>query len=163
VDSVGDPAAASADLAAGDPAGAAPLGDGSGVTANPHRLLSAQEKTRLRQLAESIERETGVEIATLIVAREDNVARFARAYFDQVGIGKRGRDNGVLVLIAIDNRTIHIELGRGIAAAIRPEDAQRIIDLVIAPLFRQGHFGAGLARGVEALGHLVRRDRSRAT
>lgn len=131
------------------------------MTANPHRLLSAPEKTRLRHLVESIERETGVEIATLILVREDDVARFARAYFDHVGIGKRGRDNGVLVLIAIDNRAIHIELGRGLAAAIRPEDAQRIIEFVIAPQFRHARFGEGLARGVEALGHLVRRERSR--
>lgn len=105
---------------------------------------------------ESIERDTGVEIATLIVPRADDPPGFARAYFDHVGIGKRGRDNGVLVLVAMDSRVIHIELGRGLAAAIGPADAKRIIDFVIAPQFRQGRFGEGLVRGVEALGHLVR-------
>jgi uncharacterized protein len=126
-----------------------------------HRLLSPRDKTRLRHLAESIERDTGVEIAALIVPRAGDVAGFARAYFDHVGIGKRGRDNGVLVLVAMDNRAIHIELGRGLTAAIRPEDAKRVIDFVIAPQFRHGRFGEGLARGVEALGHLVRRAESR--
>lgn len=124
---------------------------------NAHRVLSAHDKTRLRHLAESIERETGVEIAALLVSHADDVPRFAREYFDHVGIGKHGRDNGVLVLVALDDRAIHIELGRGLGAAIRTEDAQRIIDFVIAPQFRHGRFGEGLARGVEALGHLARR------
>jgi uncharacterized protein len=127
------------------------------MTAIPHRLLSAPDKTRLRHLAESIERETGVEIAALVVSRADDVPGLARAYFDHVGIGKRGRDNGVLVLVALDNRAIHIELGRGLTSVIRPAEAQRVIDFVIAPQFRRGRFGEGLARGIEALGHIARR------
>jgi uncharacterized protein len=128
------------------------------MMAGMHNLLSARDKTRLRHLAESIERETGVEIATLVVPRADDVPGLARAYFDHVGIGKRGHDNGVLVLVAMDNRAIHIELGRGLTAVIRTDDAQRIIDHVIAPQFRHGRFGEGLIRGVEAIGHLVRRE-----
>jgi uncharacterized protein len=127
------------------------------MTAAPQWLLSAPEKTRLRHLAESIERETGVEIATLVVSRADDVPGFARAYFDHVGIGKRGRDDGVLVLVALDNRAIHIELGRGLTRVIRPDDAQHVIDNVIAPQFLLGRFGEGLARGVEAIGRLARR------
>lgn len=122
-----------------------------------HRLLDARDKTRLRHLTETIERETGVEIAVLIVRRADDVPALARRYFDHVGVGKYGRDNGVVVLVAMDNRAIHIELGRGLATAVRPEDAQRIIDHVIAPQFRHGRFGEGLVRGAEAIGHLVRR------
>lgn len=122
-----------------------------------HRLLSAGDKTRLRRVAEGIERETGVEIATLIVRRADDVPGLARAYFDHVGVGKREHDNGVLVLVAMDNRAIHIELGRGLTAVVRPEDAQRVIDFVIAPQFRHGRFGEGLVRGVEAIGHLAAR------
>lgn len=122
-----------------------------------HRLLSAHDKARLREIAEAIERETGVEIAALVVPRANDVPGLARQYFDHIGIGKREHDNGVLVLVAMDNRAIHIELGRGLATVIRPEDAQRVIDFVIAPQFRHGRFGEGLVRGVEAIGHLVRR------
>ena len=123
----------------------------------PHRLLSARDKARLRHLTESIERETSVEIAALIVPRAGDVPGFARRYFDHAGIGKREHDNGVLVLVSMDDRIIHVELGRGLAATIRPEDAKRVIDFVIAPQFRRGRFGEGLLRGVEALGHLARR------
>lgn len=125
-----------------------------------HRLLSAGDKARLRHLAERTERETGVEIAALVVRRADDVPGLARAYFDHVGVGKREHDNGVLVLVAMDNRAIHIELGRGLTAVVRPEDAQRVIDFVIAPQFRHGRFGEGLVRGVEAIGHLAARPAS---
>ncbi|MHB8731568.1 MAG: TPM domain-containing protein [bacterium] len=127
-----------------------------------HRLLSAGDKARLRRLTETIERDTGVEAAVLIVRRANDVPALARSYFDHVGIGKHGHDNGVLVLVAMDNRAIHIELGRGLRTVIRPEDAQRVIDFVIAPQFRHGRFGEGLIRGVEAIGHLVRRAETRA-
>jgi uncharacterized protein len=126
-----------------------------------HRLLSARDKVRLRHLVEAIERETGVEIAVLVVRRATDVPALARAYFDHVGVGKHDRDNGVLVLVAMDNRAIHVELGRGFADVIRAEDAQRVIDFVIAPQFREGRFGEGLIRGAEAIGHLVRRAEAR--
>lgn len=121
-----------------------------------HRLLDARDKVRLRRLTEAIERETGAEIAALVVRRANDVPALARAYFDHVGIGKHGHDNGVLVLVAMDNRAIHVEIGRGLGTVVRPEDAQRVIDFVIAPQFRHGRFGEGLIRGVEAIGHLVR-------
>jgi uncharacterized protein len=131
------------------------------VIGGMHRLLSARDKARLRQLTEAIERDTGVEIAALVVPRANDVPGLARAYFDHVGIGKHGRDNGVLVLVAMDNRAIHVELGRGLGTVIRLEDAQRVIDFVIAPQFRHGRFGEGLIRGVEAIGHLARRVETR--
>lgn len=118
--------------------------------------LSARDKARLRRLAEAVERETGVEIGVLVVRRAGDAAGLARAYFDHVGIGKRGRDNGALVLIAMDDRAIRVELGRGLAAAVRTDDVKRIIDFVIAPQFRAGRFGEGLLHGVEALAHLIR-------
>lgn len=127
------------------------------MTRSLHRLLNAREKTRLRIVTEAIEGEAGVEIAVLVVPGADDVPALARAYFDRVGIGKRGHDNGVLILVAMDNRAIHIELGRGLGTVVRPEDAKRVIDFVVAPLFRHGRFGEGLIRGVEAIGHLVAR------
>jgi uncharacterized protein len=120
-----------------------------------HRLVSARDKTRLRRLTEAIERRSGVEIAVLVIRRAADAPGFARAYFDHVGIGKRGHDNGVLLLVVMDSREIHIELGRGLGGVIQPEDARRVIEFVIAPQFREGRFGEGLIRGVEAVGHLA--------
>jgi len=121
-----------------------------------HRLLTLAEKVRLRQITETIERETGVEIAILLVPHVDDVGAFATSYFNHVGVGKRGHDNGILILVVIDRRIVRIEVGRGLAAAVTPDAAQKIIDGAIAPQFRLGRYGEGLLRGAEALGHLVR-------
>ncbi len=124
-----------------------------------HHLLSREEKTRLRHLAEDVERETGVEIAVLLVPHVDDTEGFAKAYFDHAGIGKRGHDNGVLILAVVDRRVIRIEVGRGLASVVPGSAAQQIIADVIAPQFRLGRYGEGLLRGVEAVGHLARAGR----
>jgi len=122
-------------------------------------MLSRAEKVRLRHLIEEVERDTSVEIAALLIPHTDDAEGFARAYFDQAGIGKRGHDNGILVLVVVDRRVIRIEVGRGLAPMVPPAAAQRIISDVMAPQFRLGRYGEGLLRGVEAVGHLVRAAR----
>lgn len=123
-----------------------------------HRLLSPAEKARLRHLTETIERETGVEIAALLIPRVDDVEAFATSYFDHLGVGKRGLDNGILILVVVDRRIVRIEVGRGLASSVTPDVARKIIDGLIAPQFRLGRYGEGLLHAVEALGHLVRTD-----
>jgi len=121
-----------------------------------HRLLTHAEKVRLRQLVEEIERDTQVEIATLVVPHVDDLEQFATAYFNHLGIGKRERHNGVLILIVVDRRRVRIEVGRGLEDAVTRDAAARIIAEVMAPELRRGRFGEGLIRGAEAVGALVR-------
>ena len=125
-----------------------------------HRVLSRVEKTHLRRLIEELERETGVEIAVLVMPRVDDVDRFASTYFDHLGVGKHGDDTGILILMVMDRRTVRIEVGRGLASVITPDAAQSIIEQSMVPLFRGGRYGDGLLRGVEALGRLIRAARS---
>ncbi len=126
------------------------------IAVRPREVLRPAEKARLRHLAEDLERDTGAEVAVLVLRHVNDVERFAASYFDHIGIGKRERDNGLLVLVVLDRRLIRIEVGRGLAAAVSPAAAQRIIEEVIAPQFRRGRYGEGLLRGIEAVGHLIR-------
>lgn len=121
-----------------------------------HKLLSHAEKTRLRHVVEAVERETGAEIATLMVPHVDDVEQFATAYFNHLGIGKREHHNGVLILVVVDRRQVRIEVGHGLETVVTPEAARRIIAEVIAPEFRAGRYGGGLLRGVEAIAELIR-------
>ena len=120
------------------------------------RALSRPEKVRLRHLVEDLERETGAEIAVLIVPHVHDVEGFATTHFNQLGIGKRGHDNGILVLVVVDRRVVRIEVGRGLEAVVTPEAARRVIADVMAPQLRLGHYGEAVLRGMEALGHLIR-------
>ncbi len=124
--------------------------------ANPHRYVTPAQRVRLRHVIEGVERETGVEIAAVITPHVDDVEAFARAYFDHMGIGKKGHDNGILILVVVDRRAVRIEVGRGLAALVPPRAAERVITDVIAPQCGLGRYGEGLLRGVEAVGHLIR-------
>ena len=128
---------------------------------HPHRALNREEKARLRSIVEEIERDTGAEIAALIVPHVDDVEAFATAYFNHLGVGKRGRDNGILVLVVGDRRLVRIEVGRGLQDIVTRETAERIIADVMAPQLRHGRFGEAVLRAVEALGHVVRTSPNR--
>lgn len=121
-----------------------------------HNFLSQAEKTRLRYLVEALERETGAEIATLILPHVDDVERFATAYFNHLGIGKRERDNGILILVVVDRRQVRIEVGHGLETVVTHGAAQHIIGEVMAPEFRAGRYGDAVLRGVEAIADLIR-------
>ena len=121
-----------------------------------HRLVSPVEKARLRHLVETLEHETGAEIATLMVPHVEHLEQFATAYFNHVGIGKREHNNGVLILVVVDRRQVRIEVGHGLEAVVTRDAAKRIIAEVIVPEFRGGRYGEGLLRGVEAIADLIR-------
>ncbi len=126
------------------------------MATHAHKLLTHAEKVQLRHLVETVERETGAEIATLIVPHVDDVERFATAYFNHVGIGKREHHNGVLILVVVDRHQVRIEVGHGLEAVVTAAGASRIIAEVMAPEFRGGRYGEGLLRGVEAIADLIR-------
>lgn len=125
------------------------------MTTRPHKLLSHAEKARLRHLVEAVERDTGAEIATLLIPHVDDVERFATEYFNHVGIGKREHHNGVLIVVVVDQRQARIEVGHGLEGVVTADAAKRIIAEIMAPEFRSGRYGAGLTRAVQAIADLI--------
>lgn len=69
----------------------------------------------------------------------------------QWGVGQEGRDNGVVVLVVRDDRTLTLSVGYGLEGAIPDAVADRIRRNVMTPLFREGRFFEGIAAGVTAL------------
>jgi len=126
------------------------------MATRPHTVLSHAEKTHLRHLVESVERDTGAEIAALVIPHVDDVEQFATEYFNHVGIGKREHHNGVLILVVVDRRQARIEVGHGLEEVVTNEAAKRIIAEVMVPEFRRGRYGAGVTRAVEAVADLIR-------
>lgn len=112
-------------------------------------LLSADDRARLDGLARAARAEEagqGVELQFLIVPSlegesiEDFSIRVAEAW----KIGSRGSDNGVLIVVARDDRQVRIEVGGGLEGSLTDAQAGRIIRQTIAPAFRAGHYGDGL-------------------
>ncbi len=86
------------------------------------------------------------------------VEEAARVTFERWALGERGRDNGVLLLFALDDRRARIETGYGVEADVTDLHARRILDEVILPRFKEEAFAEGLTAGLFALGYVKTKD-----
>jgi uncharacterized protein len=112
-------------------------------------LLSAGEQRRLEALARAAweqPAERRVQLQYLLVRslEGEDVERYASRVFERWQLGAKGKDNGVLVVVAKDDRKIKIETGYGTEGGLTDAQAGRIIRGTIAPAFREGRFGDGL-------------------
>ena len=105
--------------------------------------LTAAQQSELNQRLAQLERDRGSQIMVLLVptvAPDDTVESYARRVFDEWRIGRAKIDDGVLVLIAKDDRRMRIETGYGLEGAITDVQASYIINRDMAPAFREGDY-----------------------
>ena len=96
-----------------------------------------------------------LEYLTVPSLEGEDIEGFAVRVFEQWKLGERGKDNGVLVVVARDDRKVRIETGYGNEGALTDVQASRVIRGTIAPAFREGHYGDGLFQaGVQILSAL---------
>ena len=124
--------------------------------------LTATQKQTLEAELEALERRKGAQLAILMVASTQPEAieqygiRVAEAW--QLGRGEvdgKRVDDGVLLLVARDDRKVRIEVGYGLEGAIPDAYARRIIAEAVAPRFREGDFSGGLRAAVADLSRLI--------
>ena len=121
------------------------------------QTLSPTERTALEDKLAAFETKKGSQIAVLIVptTQPEDIAQYSIRVVEQWKIGREKTDDGVLVLVAKDDRKLRIEVGYGLEGAIPDLYAKRIISEVIGPKFKQGDFYGGLDAGVDKLIALV--------
>jgi uncharacterized protein len=121
------------------------------------QTLSPAEQAQLEQKLAAFEAKKGSQIALLIVptTQPEDIAQYAIRVVEKWKIGREKVDDGVLVLIAKDDRKLRIEVGYGLEGAIPDLYAKRIISEVISPKFKQGDFYGGLDAGVDKIIGLV--------
>jgi uncharacterized protein len=108
-------------------------------------------------LCRDIERATGAQVAVLTVKSTEGVPpqQYAQLVFDRWRIGKKGKDDGVLVLVAVEDRTLWIATGYGVEGVLPDGKAGEIRDRYMVPAFRQGRIGEGIHDGVAAIGAVL--------
>lgn len=116
-------------------------------------VLSADKKADLEQKLRDLKLSKGIEIAVLIVSSlEGNSSEgYAQDVVRKWKIGEKGKDNGILLLVAIQERSIRIEIGRGLEGSVPDVIAGRIIRDEMIPQFRNGQVPEGIALGVQRL------------
>lgn len=108
-------------------------------------------------LCRDIERATGAQVAVLTVKTTEGLPpqQYAQRVFDRWKIGKKGKDDGVLVLVAVEDRKLWIATGYGVEGALPDGKVGEIRDRHMAPAFRQGRYGEGIHDGVAAIGAVL--------
>ena len=123
-------------------------------------LFSLEAASEMDYRLQVLEEETGAQVAVLAIPSLEGQALedFSMRVVEVWKLGNQDRDNGVLVLIARDDRKIRIEVGYGLEGVIPDVLAGRIIDNAMKPAFRQGDFSGGTLKAVELIDGLVRAD-----
>ena len=121
-------------------------------------VLSPGTVQALEQSLEGLEREESTQIVVLTVPGLEGASleEYALRVVEVWQPGQKGRDNGALLLIAIADRKIRIEVGYGLEGTLTDALAGRIIRNVIAPNFKRGDYDRGVVDGVAAMVAAVR-------
>ncbi|MBA4371086.1 MAG: hypothetical protein C0418_05870 [Coriobacteriaceae bacterium] len=113
-------------------------------------VLPAESEARIDELGASVEElASGSEIAVLTVRSLGGrtIEDVAETRFEQIGLGQADKDNGVLLLVAVEDRQMRIEVGYGLEGAIPDAEAGRIITEVLRPRFQAGDMADGIEAG----------------
>jgi uncharacterized protein len=116
-------------------------------------LLPADRARALEDRLARFEAETGHQIAVLTIPslKGDSLEDFSIRVAEAWKIGKKGFDNGAILLIARDDRKLRIEVGYGLEGVMPDAIASRIIREVITPRFRSGDYADGIEAGIDAI------------
>ncbi len=115
--------------------------------------LSGQTVNRIESKLAAFEAKKGSQIAVLIVptTQPEEIEQFGIRVAEQWKLGRKGVDDGAILLIAKDDRRVRIEVGYGLEGAIPDAIAKRIVADTIAPHFRVGDYDGGVEAGVDRL------------
>ena len=116
-------------------------------------LLSAEAAARLEQKLAGFEREQSTQIVVLTIPslQGDDIDGFSIRVAEQWKIGQKGKDNGVILILAQAERKVRIEVGLGLQGVLPDITAAQIIRNVMRPYLKTGDFDQGINAGVDAI------------
>ena len=120
--------------------------------------LSTSESQTLEQLLASHEDSTSTQIAVLLIQTlgGGDLFDYAQSVAERNHIGTKEHDNGVLLLVVIDNHKVRIHVGYGLEGALPDATTKQIIEYEILPLFREGEYYEGILAGTRAIEEAVK-------
>lgn len=115
--------------------------------------LSPAAAQSLESRLTAFEAEKGSQVAVLIVptTRPEEIEQYSIRVADAWKLGRKKADDGVILLVAKDDRTLRLEVGYGLEGALSDLVSKRIVSDIITPHFKQGDFDGGIQAGVDAI------------
>lgn len=119
--------------------------------------LTADQKAALEETLQVFERKKGSQIAVLLVptTQPESIEQYSMRVAEQWKLGRKGIDDGALLLIAKDDRALRIEVGYGLEGVLTDIASKRIVSDIIVPHLKTGDFYQGIAAGVDRMIRLV--------
>jgi len=119
--------------------------------------LSSEQKGALENTLRAFEARKGSQFAVLLVptTKPEEIEPYALRVVEQWKLGRTRVDDGVLLLVAKDDRTMRVEVGYGLEGALNDATAQRIIREVITPKFKANDYFGGITDGVDRMIRVV--------
>jgi uncharacterized protein len=115
--------------------------------------LTSEQQAGLEQSLRAFETKKGTQIAVLIVpsTKPEEIEQYALRVVELWKLGRKKVDDGALLLIAKDDRTLRIEVGYGLEGVLNDATAKRIVSEVITPPLKQGNYFGGVSAGLEQM------------
>jgi uncharacterized protein len=122
--------------------------------------LSKEQISNLENRILGLEKEKGSQIAIAIVptTSAENIEQYSIRLATAWKIGRKGVDDGVLLVVAKQDRKLRIEVGYGLEGAIPDAYAKQIIDMTIVPRLREGKFYEGISDGLDRIISLIKTE-----
>lgn len=125
--------------------------------ADPENNLSPQAKARVNAILNDLRSSTTAEVAVAIVPSIGDipVEDFAEQLFTDWGLGKDDKDNGVLILLALDQHDVRIQTGYGVEGVLPDISAKKIIDRSVIPNMKEGNLDAAVLATVSDVANVL--------
>lgn len=125
----------------------------TGSVVDAAQMLDNPTTVRLSNMLGEHEQVTGEQIVvvTLVDLQGTTIEDYSLRLRQAWDVGRKGRENGALLIVARDNRKVRIEVGTGLQSRLNEAQSSMIINMLITPEFREGNFATGIERGAQAM------------
>ncbi len=130
----------------------------SGFVTDNANIIDSSYKDKITQLAGEIEKESTVEIAVVTIdsLEGEDIDMYAVNLFEKWGIGKKDKDNGLLILVAKEDREAKFEVGYGLEGTVTDSMRVNIGERIIVPNFKNGEYGKGIYESMLVVQELLK-------
>jgi uncharacterized protein len=125
-------------------------------------IIPAEVRSNLESKLAELEAKSGIQlvVATVTSLEGQEIEPYANELFRSWKLGEKAKNNGVLLLVAPNERRVRIEVGYGLEGTLTDALSKVIITNAIAPRFKEGDFGGGITRGIDDIITVLTTDAS---
>lgn len=116
-------------------------------------ILKPETVSLLNQKLERFSKDTGNEISVVTISKleDETIETYAEKLFQEWGIGKAKEDNGLLLLVSLEDREMRIEVGYGLEPIVTDIESGRIIREILTPAFQAQNYDDGITRAIDTI------------